>query len=87
MLAGMANSFGMSSSKVTVSMDAERFSILTDNGDIDISKKDFARQLIESTIKGMLSPLKGVFWLQNITIMSEGLKVSVESLKDGLTDR
>jgi hypothetical protein len=49
-------------------VDSEDFHIYTEKGEIDISKKDFARQFIESTIKGMLSPLKGIFWLQKITI-------------------
>jgi hypothetical protein len=49
-------------------VDSENFHIYTEKGEIDISKKDFARQFIESTVKGMLSPLKGIFWLQKITI-------------------
>jgi cell division ATPase FtsA len=74
MLSAMANSFGVDSNKVTVSLNAEEFNILTENGEIDVSKKDFARQLIESTIKGMLSPLKGVFWTPDIIISSERIQ-------------
>ncbi|MDI6727666.1 MAG: hypothetical protein QMD44_01905 [Thermodesulfovibrionales bacterium] len=67
-LCAIANSFGISTNSVTVCVDAEEFHVYTEKGEIDISKKDFARQLIESTVKGMLSPLKGIFWLQKITI-------------------
>lgn len=80
-LCGIARSFGIDSDAVTVRVDAEGFRIHTVDGEIDISKKEFAKQLIESTIKGMLSPLKGVFWLQNIMIISESSNVSVETSK------
>lgn len=69
-LFAIAKSFGISPNSVTVCVDSEDFHVYTDKGEIDISKKDFARQLIESTVKGMLSPLKGIFWLQKITITS-----------------
>ncbi len=65
-----AISFGVDSNTVTVCVDSDEFHIYTEKGEIDISKKDFARQLIESTVKGILSPLKGIFWLQKITITS-----------------
>jgi hypothetical protein len=67
-LCAIAKSFGISPNSVTVCVDAEEFHVYTEKGEIDILKKDFARQLIESTVKGMLSPLKGIFWLQKITI-------------------
>lgn len=67
-LCAIANSFGISPNSVTVCVDSEDFHIYTEKGEIDISKRDFVKQLIESTVKGMLSPLKGIFWLQKITI-------------------
>lgn len=69
-LFAIANFFGISPNSVTVCVDSEDFHVYTDKEELDISKKDFARQLIESTVKGMLSPLKGIFWLQKITITS-----------------
>ena len=33
-------------------------------------RKDFAKQLVKNTVKGMLSPLKGVFWFREISITS-----------------
>ncbi len=73
-LCAIANSFGMSPNSVTVCVDSEDFHVYTEKGEIDISKKDFARQLIESTVKGMLSPLKGIFWLQKITISANTME-------------
>ncbi|WP_203473641.1 hypothetical protein [Dissulfurispira thermophila] len=67
----IVKSFDVSCSNVTICADADEFHIYTDKGEIDISKKDFARQLIESTVKGMLSPLKGIFWFQKITITAK----------------
>ncbi|HAK88340.1 MAG TPA: hypothetical protein DHV16_03390 [Nitrospiraceae bacterium] len=80
-LCGIARSFGIDSDSVTVLVDAEGFHIHTVEGEIDISKKDFAKQLIESTLKGMLSPLKGVFWMQNITITGK-----IDRLQEGVAD-
>lgn len=73
-LGAIANSFDVSCENVTICADGDEFHIYTDNGEIDISKKDFARQLIESTVKGMLSPLKGIFWLQKITITANTME-------------
>lgn len=67
-LCAIVKSFGISCNNVTICADADEFYIYTENGEIDISKRDFARQLIESTVKGILSPLKGIFWFQKITI-------------------
>ena len=85
-LCAIAHTFGDDSTNVTMHIEPEEIHIYTENGELDI-KKDFAKGLIESTVKGILSPLKGVFWSQNITIISEGSKASAESLKKGLTDR
>lgn len=81
-LCGIARSFGIDSDAVTVRVDAEGFHVHTVSGEIDISKKEFAKQLIESTVKGMLSPLKGVFWMQNITITSK-----IDLLQEGVADK
>jgi len=85
-LCAIAGSLGADSKNVTIRIETDGLHIFTDNQELDI-KKDFAKQLVENTIKGMLSPLKGVFWLTNITIMSEGSTISAKSFKKGLTDR
>lgn len=66
-LKGIVFALGHDSSRVTVNIDGTDLYIKTDKGDLSIMK-DFTRLLIESTIKGVLSPLKGVIWLQRITI-------------------
>jgi hypothetical protein len=77
-LYGIARSFEIYPETIMVCVDAEGFRVYTDKGEIDVSKKDFAKQLIESTIRGMLSPLKGVFWMQNIVITSNILEHDLE---------
>ncbi|MDI6744355.1 MAG: hypothetical protein QMD07_03145 [Thermodesulfovibrionales bacterium] len=85
-LCAIAHTFGDDSRNVTMHIEPEEFHIYTENGELDI-KKVFAKGLVESTVKGILSPLKGVFWSQNITIISEGSKAPTGSLKKGLTGR
>ncbi|GAB4413253.1 MAG: hypothetical protein OHK0032_09340 [Thermodesulfovibrionales bacterium] len=70
-LCAIAHTLGDDSKKVTMRIEPEEIHIYTENGELDI-KKDFAKGLIESTVKGILSPLKGVFWSQNITIAVNG---------------
>ncbi len=69
-LCAIADSFGMDSKYVTICIEEDGLCIYTESGEVKIIK-DFAKQLIENTIKGMLSPLKGVLWLQKITITSK----------------
>lgn len=69
LLRGIALSLGHDSRDIKVQIDHSELTINTENGEIPILK-DFARSLIESTIKGVLSPLKGIFWLQKITIIT-----------------
>ena len=72
-LCAIEHTFGDDSRTVTMRIEHEEFHIYTENGELDI-KKDFAKMLIESTVKGILSPLKGAFWSQNITIAVNGKK-------------
>jgi hypothetical protein len=53
--------------KVCLYIDSENLAITANSEEVPV-KKDFSRNIIESTIKGMLSPLKGVVWLERITI-------------------
>jgi hypothetical protein len=66
-LSAIVRSLGTESENVTVLIDSDKLHIYTEKGELDI-KRDFARQLIGNTIKGMLSPMRGVLWLQNIRI-------------------
>ncbi|TAN46062.1 MAG: hypothetical protein EPN22_00330 [Nitrospirae bacterium] len=63
----IAGSFGNISNLVTVHID-ENFTGIYSDGKKIVIEKEFARQLLQSTVKGLLSPLNGVFWEQEITI-------------------
>ncbi|MDO8747306.1 MAG: hypothetical protein Q7J70_06570 [Thermodesulfovibrionales bacterium] len=72
-LCAIAHSLGDDSRNVTTRSEPEDFHAYTDSGELNI-KKGFTMMLIESTIKDLLSPLKGVFWSQNIAIAVNGKK-------------
>ena len=69
-LRGIVLSLGYDSKDITAHLNDAGLHIYIKNSEIPILK-DFARLLIESTIKGVLSPLKGVFWLQEITVTTK----------------
>jgi len=64
---GIVLSLGQDAKDVHLHIDEAGLRIYTETGEVPLVK-DFARLLIESTIKGMLSPLKGIFWLGRITV-------------------
>jgi hypothetical protein len=82
-LFAIAKSLGDTPSDVTISINSDGLRIFTNSGEISFMG-DFAKQMIENTIKGMLSPLKGILWLQNIIITAkEGTScLSIERLKE-----
>jgi hypothetical protein len=53
--------------KVHVYIDRYEIKLYSDDKEVPL-KKEFARLFIESTIKGVLSPLKGIFWLERVNI-------------------
>ncbi|MBF0328418.1 MAG: hypothetical protein HQL10_04620 [Nitrospirae bacterium] len=63
----VAKSFGDISNFVTVHID-ENFAGIYSNGNKIVIEREFAKQLVQNTVKGLLSPLKGIFWDQEITI-------------------
>lgn len=66
-LSGIVLSFGYTSDVITAQVDEAGLKLYTEKGEIPLIK-EFSKSFVESTIKGMLSPLKGIFWLQNIII-------------------
>ncbi len=76
-LRAIALSLGRQTEEITVYIDQEEVRILTEAGEIPIMK-DFAKSIVTSTIKGVLSPLKGIFWLQRISITSRIEKQALE---------
>lgn len=68
-LRGICLSLGTDCREIALFIDGDDMKIHTDNGDVPVIR-NFARDIITSTIKGVLSPLKGIFWLQRISINS-----------------
>ncbi|HAK88940.1 MAG: hypothetical protein A2077_04190 [Nitrospirae bacterium GWC2_46_6] len=68
-LCAIANSLGIESKYITVCMERNELRIHTEDGEVETVKK-FAKEWIESTIKGMLSPLKGVLCIREVVITS-----------------
>ncbi|RMG02610.1 MAG: hypothetical protein D6726_07225 [Nitrospirae bacterium] len=69
-LVGIAESLGYTGQRINLYIEPSDLNLFTDDTQVPI-RKEFVRLLIESTIKGVLSPLKGIFWLQRITITTE----------------
>jgi len=69
-LRSIVASLGHSSRDVAVHIDGSELCIYTEKGELPLLK-DFARKLVESTVKGLVSPLKGVFWLQSLTVATK----------------
>jgi len=67
MIIGIARSFGDLSQEIAVYINDDDLRVESSRGQLNI-EKEFAKELIQSTIKGMLSPLKGIFWRQKIKI-------------------
>ena len=67
MIIGIARSFGDLSQDIAVYINDDDLRVESSKGQLNI-EKDFAKELIQSTIKGILSPLKGIFWRQKIKI-------------------
>ncbi len=68
-LRGICLSLGIDCREIALSIEGENMTIHTDRGEVPLIR-DFAKDIISSTIKGVLSPLKGIFWLQKISISS-----------------
>ena len=70
MLRGMAESLGFPGKKVNLYISPDELKMFSDETEVSI-RKEFVRLLISSTVKGILSPLNGIFWLEKITITTE----------------
>lgn len=66
-LYAIAGSLGSDAKNVIMRIEPNGIHVFAGDDELVINR-DFAKQLIESTIRGTLSPLKGVFWHPNITI-------------------
>jgi hypothetical protein len=66
-LRGIATSLGCPGSSVSLDIDAGGLNLLSEGTSHPVST-EFARSMVESTVRGMLSPLEGVVWIERITI-------------------
>ncbi len=66
-LKGIVSSLGFNGKEYKVFIDCNELAIFIDDKEVPL-RKDFSRLLARSTIKGMLSPLKGIPFFENINI-------------------
>ena len=66
-LRGIATSFGCFGTKISMNIDRETLNLCSEDSDVQI-RQEFIRAIVESTVKGMLSHLRGIVWFDNVTI-------------------
>lgn len=66
-LRGMAISLGSRSNDVGFNIDVNDLTLYSDDTNIEI-KDESTRQMMVSTVKGMLSSIKGVVWLERVSL-------------------
>ncbi len=69
-LRAITSSLGYDAQKVHLYIESGEIRLFADDRLVPI-RKEFVTLLIESTIKGVLSPLKGIFWLERISIVTD----------------
>ena len=66
-LRGIATSLGLPGSGISLELDPGGLNLFSEEANIPVTT-EFARNIVESTIRGMLSPIEGVVWVERITI-------------------
>lgn len=69
---GIVKALGQESQEIKLYMD-EGLRLYTEAGEVPLYK-DFSKIIIESTIKGVLSPLKDIFWFGRVSIYCKYVK-------------
>ncbi len=69
-LKAISSSLGYDAKKVCLYITPDGLQLYADERLVPI-RKEFVRLIVESTVKGALSPLKGIFWLERISICTE----------------
>lgn len=64
---GIVTALDQDSQEIRIYIDDSGLRIYTETGEVPLVK-DFPKIIIESTIKGALSPLKGIFWFGRVSI-------------------
>ncbi|UCE78997.1 MAG: hypothetical protein JSV13_10940 [Nitrospiraceae bacterium] len=70
-LKGIAQSLGCSGKDVRFNLDRDGLNFYSEDKDIEI-KTEFSRDIVESTVKGMLSPIRGIVWIEKVMITTKG---------------
>ncbi len=66
-LRGMAQSLGNKSNDIGFDIDVNDLTLYSDDKNIEI-KDETTRLMMVSTVRGMLSSIKGVVWLERVTL-------------------
>jgi hypothetical protein len=66
-LRGIATSLGVPGSRISLDFAPEGLNLFSEDENVPVTT-EFARSMVESTVRGMLSPLEGVVWVERITI-------------------
>jgi hypothetical protein len=69
-LRGIATSLGYSGNKLSISLDRGGCFLSSEDMDVEIDN-EYCSEIVKGTIRGMLSSLKGVFWHEKVTIITD----------------
>lgn len=64
---GIVLSLGHDAKDITVNINGPDIRIFTEEGEVAL-RKEFARKIVAGSLRGILSPLKGIDWNKQITI-------------------
>lgn len=81
-LRSIAVSLGHPSKAVAVHIDRTGLCIYTEEGELPLLK-DFAGLLVENTVKGLISSLRGVSWFQSLTVTTEAVSEELTGQEHG----
>lgn len=66
-LKGIVTSLGQEAGNISVDIVPDGLNIYNGDSEVPVNK-EYMRSIIEQTIKGMLKPINGVYWLNKVTI-------------------
>jgi hypothetical protein len=68
-LNGIALTLGCSGDRISIRLDREGCVMHSEEMDVDIDN-EYCNEIVKGTVRGMLSSLKGVFWHEKVTIIT-----------------
>jgi hypothetical protein len=66
-MSGIVASLGFSSTRIVFSLNNDELKLFAGDKEVPV-KKDFVRQIVTSTIKGVLSPLEGFHYINKLSL-------------------